>query len=40
MKEVAIIAGICLASFWTISVVVFFGMLVHEMLSSEDEDYE
>jgi len=40
MKELAIIAGICLVSFWTISIVVFFGMLVHDMLRSQDEDYE
>ena len=40
MKELAIITGICLASFWAISIVVFFAMLVHDMLRSEDEDYE
>jgi len=40
MKELAIIAGVCLASFWTISVVLFFGMLVHDMLRSEDYDSE
>jgi len=40
MKELAIIAVICLASFWTISVVAFFAMLVHDMLRSEDYDSE
>jgi hypothetical protein len=40
MKEVAIIAGVCLASFWAVSIVVFFAMLVHDMLKSQDEDYE
>ena len=40
MKELAIMAGICLASFWAVSIVVFFGMLVHDMLRSEDYDSE
>lgn len=40
MKELAIIAGVCLVSFWTISVVVFLGMLAHDMLKNEDYDNE
>jgi len=40
MKELAMIAGVCLASFWVVSIVVFFAMLVHDMLRSEDYDSE
>jgi len=40
MKEVAMIAGVCLVSFWTVSVVVFFATLVYDMLKSEDYDSE
>ena len=40
MEIIAIIAGVCLASFWAISIVAFFGMLIYDMLKSEDYDNE
>ena len=41
MKEVLIIGGVILVCFWAISVVVFLGCLLKDMLeeTKEDEHY-
>ena len=38
MKEVLIIGGVILISFWAISVVVFLGCLLKDMLEEQDKD--